>query len=133
MKILPRQNIEKIIPKYANVTISVACGNSSARGPREDRLLAKFCTRKGPKCREDMLQAKFCTPKGPNVEPEGSKMEPKGPDTEPKGRQKGANREPKGCQKGIKIYRNASTRRYPEKCRFRGSAVWSRSSCAGRK
>ena len=98
-------------PHTARGRISVACGNSSAPGPREDNLHAKnlqeiWCQ---GQCRCIFLQNTALKdefrPKRAKTKPRGCKitkiwpyMAPKGTQFEPKGHQN----DPKGCQRGAK-------------------------------
>ena len=94
-------------PQAARGRISVACGNSSAPGPREDSLHAKICKKFDTRVNAGVFFANFCLknvfrPKRAKRKPRGCKiikiwpyMAPKGTQFKPKGHQN----EPKGCQK----------------------------------
>ena len=116
--------------RAARGRISVACGNSSAPGPREDNLHAKNLQEIS--CRS--MQVYFLQntalkngfrPKRAKTKPRGCKitkiwpyMAPKGTQFEPKGHQN----DPKGCQRGAKsepeINKNTTKNRNLEKGRF---------------
>ena len=92
--------------------ISVACGNSSAPGPREDSLHAKICKKFDTRVNAGVFFCKFMAQKmnfaqnEPKRDPRECKitkiwpyMGPKGSQYEPEGCQKGPNM----SQKGVKM------------------------------
>ena len=115
--------------------ISVACGNSSAPGPREDSLHAKICTKIDTRVNAGVFFCKFRPEKmnfaqnEPKRDPRGCKITKIWPYMGPKGSQyepEGCQNEHKGCQGAVKSNpksdQNTSKNRNLEKGRKRGCA-----------